>query len=201
MNVLRILVFPCLLLVMGCGNSASREKKTLGYRERCDEQRTAYRQTLVEKQATGKTIVYVDECGFTAESYRRHGYAPRGECVFGLIHSQHRRTTTLVAARIDSSFTVPCLFDGTCDSACFNAWVEVYLCPRLSQSNVVVLDNAKIHKTVRTRELIECSGAEVLFLPPYSPDYNPIEHDFANIKRLREYNTDISIDDVINMYH
>ena len=84
---------------------------------------------------------------------------------------------------------------------CFNAWLEAYLCPRLSVSDVVVLDNAKIHKTRRTRELIEASGAEVLFLPPYSPDYNPIEHDFANIKRLREYNADRTIDEVINMYH
>ena len=92
-----------------------------------------------------------------------------------------------------STFTAPCLFDGGCDAACFNAWVEFYLCPRLSETDVVVFDNAKIHKTRRTRELIEASGAEVLFLPPYSPDYNPIEHDFANIKRLREYNADISI--------
>ena len=84
---------------------------------------------------------------------------------------------------------------------CFNAWVFAYLCPRLSETDVVVLDNARIHRSLRTRELIEASGAEVLFLPPYSPDYNPIEHDFANIKRLREYNPDISIDEVINMYH
>ena len=63
-------------------------------------------------------------------------------------------------------------------AAIFNAWIEVYLCPRLSASDVVVLDNAK-NKTRQTRELIEASGAEVLFLPPYSPDYNPIEHDFA----------------------
>ena len=186
---------------MDYGNSASLEKKTLGYRERCDEQRATYQQTLAEKQATGKTIIYVDECGFADESYRRYGYAPKGECVLGLIPSQKTRTTTLVAARIGSSFTVPCLFDGSCNSACFNAWIEVFLCPRLSASDVVVLDNARIHKTLRTRELIEGSGAEVLFLPPYSPDYNPIEHDFANIKRLREYNSDITIDDVINMYH
>ena len=187
---------------MGCGNSVSREKKTLGYKERCDEKREIYRQALTEKHTAGKKIVYVDECGFRAESYRRHGYAPKGECVFGLISGTRTRTTTLVAARIDSTFTAPCLFDGSCDAACFNAWKpEVYLCPRLSASDVVVLDNAKIHKTLRTRELIEASGAEVLFLPPYSPDYNPIEHDFANIKRLREYNADITIDEVINMYH
>ena len=140
----------------------------------------------------------MDECGFRAESYRRHGYAPKGEPVFGLV-SGTRTRTTLVAARIDSTFTAPCLFDGSCDSACFNAWIEAYLCPLLSVSDVVVLDNAKIHKTHRTRELIEASGAEVLFLPPYSPDYNPIEQDFANIKRLREYNADITIDEVINI--
>ena len=177
----------------------SHEKKTLGYR--CDEKRQVYRQTLAEKYTAGKKIVYIDECGFRAESYRRHGYAPKGEPVFGFVSGTRTRTTTLVAARIDSTFTAPCLFDGSCDSACFNAWVEVYLCPRLSDSDVVVLDNATIHKTLRTRELIQATGAEILFLPPYSPDYNPIEHDFANIKRLREYNADITIDEVINMYH
>ena len=176
-------------------------KKTLGYKERCDEKRQVYRQTLAEKHAAGKKIVYVDECGFRMESYRRHGYAPRGECILGLISGRRPRTPTLVAARIGSDFTAPCLFQGSCNAACFNACLEVYLCPRLSVSDGVVLDNAKIHKTPRTRELIEASGAEVLFLPPYSPDYNPIEHDFANIKRLREYNADRTIDEVINMYH
>ena len=200
MNVLYISVFQRLLSVMDCGNSASPEKKTIGYKQRCDTQRAIYRQALAEKQAAGKTIIYADECGFRAESYRRHGYAPRGESVLGLVSGKRTRTTTLVAARIDSTFTAACLFDGGCDATCFNAWVETYLCPRLSHTDVVVFDNARIHKTLRTRELIQASGAEILFLPPYSPDYNPIEHDFANIKRLREYNADISIDDVINMY-
>ena len=185
---------------MDCANLASPEKKTLGYKERCDTKRAAYRQVLAEKHAKGKTIIYADECGFRAESYRCHGYAPKGEPVLGLVSGARTRTTTLVAARIGSTFTAPCLFDGGCDSACFNAWVEIYLCPRLSQTDVVVLDNATIHKTLRTRELIQATGAEILFLPPYSPDYNPIEHDFANIKRLREYNADMSIDNVINMY-
>lgn len=185
---------------MDCANSAFLEKKTLGYKQRCDTQRAAYRRTLAEKHAAGKTIIYTDECGLRAESYRRHGYARKGEPVLGLVSGERTRTTTLVAARIGSTFTAPCLFEGGCDAACFNAWVETYLCPRLSQKDVVVFDNARIHKTLRTRELIQAPGAEILFLPPYSPDYNPIEHDFANIKRLREYNADISIDDVINMY-
>ncbi len=185
---------------MGAANSASPEKKTLGSKERCDTQRATYRQALAEKHAAGKTIIYVDECGFRAESYRPPGYTPKGEPVFGMISGKRTRTTTLVAARIGSTFTVPCLFEGSCDAVCFNAWVETYLCPRLSQTAVVVLDNARLHQTHRTRELIQATGAEILFLPPYSPDYNPIEHDFANIKRLREYNADVSIDNLINMY-
>ena len=158
-------MFQRLLSDTGCGNSVSREKKTLGYKERCDEKRQTYRQTLSEKHAAGKTIVYVNECGFRAESFRRHGYAPKGECVFGLISGTRTRTTTLVAARIGSTWTAPCLFDGSCNAVCFNASIETYLCPRLSVSDIVVLDNAKIHKTARTRELIEAAGAEVLFCP------------------------------------
>ncbi|RKU09245.1 hypothetical protein C6501_15550 [Candidatus Poribacteria bacterium] len=201
MNAQHISVFQRLLSGMVCANSALLEKKTIGYKERCDTKRAIYRQALAEKKAAGKTIIYADECGFRAESYRHHGYAPKGTPVLGLVSGERTRTTTLLAARIGSTFTAPCLFDGGCDSACFNAWVETYLCPQLCETSVVVLDNAKIHKTLRTRELIEASGAEILFLPPYSPDYNPIEHDFANIKRLREYKADITIDEIINMYH
>ena len=115
-----------------------------------------------------KKIVYVDECGSRTESYRRNGYVPNGDSVLVLISGTRTRTTTLVAARMDSTFSAPGLFDGSCDAACFNAWLETYLCPRLSVLDVVVLDNAKIHKTNQTRELIEASGAEVLFLPPFT---------------------------------
>ena len=62
------------------------------------------------------------------------------------------------------------------------------------------MDNARIHKTQRTKELIEATGASLLYLPPYSPDYNPIEHDFANLKKLRQYNKDKSLEEIIDMY-
>ena len=73
------------------------------------------------------------------------------------------------------------------------------LCPRLSSKHVVILDNARLHKTPQTRELIEGSGATLMFLPPYSPDYNPIEHDFANFKRYREYHPEKSVENIIQM--
>ena len=106
----------------------------------------------------------------------------------------------MVAARIEDTFTAFCLFEGSCNAQRFNKWLQEEL-PLLSLDHLVIMDNARIHKTARPRELIEACGAELLFLPPYSPDYNPIEHDFATIKRLCTYNADIPLDEVINMYH
>ncbi len=195
-------------------------KKTLGYKQRCDEKRATYCQDLAVKEAAGKSVVYVDECGFCAERFIPYAYAPQGAPVLGLISSQRTRKTTMVAARItinsgevhdeannrrvnsyEDTFTAFCFFDGSCNAERFNKWLEEDLCPLLSSEHLVIMETARIHKTERTREQIEAVGAELLFLPAYSPDYNPIEHDFATIKRLREYNADIPLNEVINMYH
>ena len=90
---------------------------------------------------------------------------------------------------------------GGCKAVDFNDWLAEQLCPRLTLKHVVILDNARLHKTPRTRELIEGCGASLMFLPPYSPDYNPIEHDFANIKQYREYHPQTTLHDSIQMYH
>ena len=178
----------------------TREKKTLGYKERCDEKRQAYRQQLEQIKAAGKSVVYADESGFRDDGYRRYGYAPVGIPVFDLISSQRTRTTTLIAARFEDTFTAARLFEGSCKAADFNDWLVEQLCPRLTSKHVVILDNARLHKTPKTRQLIEASGASLMFLPPYSPDYNPIEHDFANIKRIQQYQTEMAIEDIIQMY-
>ena len=176
------------------------EKKTLGYKEQCPNQRAAYRQELSVLKESGKCVVYADESGFRDESHRRFGYAPKGQAVYGLISSQRTRTTTLVAARFQGTFTAVRLLQGGCKSADFNDWLAEELCPRLTANHVLVLDNAMLHKTLRTRELVEARGARLVFLPPYSPDYNPIEHDFANIKRKREYNPDLTLQEIIQEY-
>ena len=77
----------------------------IGYKERCDQKRQTYLQKLAVLKASGKSVVYADESGFGQESHRRYAYAPRGECVLGLISSQRTRTTTLIAARIENTFT------------------------------------------------------------------------------------------------
>ncbi len=75
------------------------------------------------------------------------------------------------------------------------------LCPLLDDSHVVIMDNASFHKGSETEAVIRSSGASLLFLPPYSPELNPIEKDFANIKRIRQYNAETSIDDIIKVYN
>ena len=176
-------------------------KKTLGYKERCPKKRSAYRQELATLQQTGKSIVYADESGFRDENHRRYGYARKGAAVYGLISSQRTRTKTLLAARFQGTFRAARLLQGGCKSADFNDWLAEELCPHLTPNHVRILDNAMLQKTVRTRQLVERTGASLLFLPPYSPDYNPIEHDLvSNIKRKREYNPDSTLDDIIQEY-
>ena len=149
----------------------------------------------------GKHPVYVDETGFTREDFRRYAYAPKGICVEAKVPSNRYRSTTLIAARkLDGCFTAPVLFDGSCDTIAFNTWLEEMLCPLLDEKHVLILDNASFHKGAQTAELIRPCGASLLFLPPYSPELNPIEKDFANIKQRCQYNAEASIDEIIKMY-
>ena len=94
----------------------------------------------------------------------------------------------------------PVLFEGSCDAIAFNAWLSEMLCPLLNESHVVIMDNASFHKGSQTAALIRDCGASLLFLPPYAPELNPIEKDFANIKRIRQYNAETSIDGIIKVY-
>ena len=83
----------------------------------------------------------------------------------------------------------------------FNTWLSEMLCPLLNDNHVVIMDNASFHKGSETEALIRGSGASLLFGPPYSPELNPIEKDFANIKRIRQDNAETSIDDIIKVYN
>ncbi|RKU09005.1 hypothetical protein C6501_15775 [Candidatus Poribacteria bacterium] len=133
---------------------------------------------------------------------RRYAYAPKGACVQDKISGSHRyKSTTLIAARIGDSFTAPVLFEGASDALVFNAWLEQQLCPLLDETHVVIMDNASFHKGSETARLIAETGASLLFLPPYAPELNPIEKDFANIKRQYQYNPETSIDQIIKMYN
>lgn len=173
-------------------------KKPPGDKERDPQQRKAYLRLRERDVRRGKAFVYVDESGFAPTVTRHSAYAPRGQRIPGLI-SGHRPRTSLLAARVGSTFAAPVLFEGTRNTLLFNAWLEQELCPLL-HARQVVMDNVSFHKSAKTQDLIHATGAALLFLPPYSPDLNPIEHDFATLKCLREYNEHASLDTIIKTY-
>ena len=107
-----------------------------------------------------------------------------GERLLGKIPFGHWQTTTLIAALDSSGMRCSTVVDGAVNADVFEAFVEQVLLPQLEPGDVVILDNLSSHKRARTRHLIESAGAQLLFLPPYSPDLNPIEMVFAKIKQL-----------------
>ncbi len=115
---------------------------------------------------------------------RLRGRSPVGERLVEKVPHGHWKTTTLIAALGLSGIHCSTVVDGAVNGDVFQAFVEQVLVPQLRPGDVVVMDNLSSHKRVRTRELIEAAGASVLFLPPYSPDLNPIEMIFAKVKQL-----------------
>lgn len=115
---------------------------------------------------------------------RRYGRAPRGERLVGRTPHGHWKTTTFIAGLRLDGLIAPMLLDGAMDREAFNFYVEHILLPELSDRDIVVLDNLSVHKGSETEQLIRDVGAKLLFLPPYSPDFNPIEQVFSKLKAL-----------------
>lgn len=129
-------------------------------------------------------LVFIDETGTSTNMARRRGRAPRGERLVGKIPHGHWKTTTFVAGLRSTALTAPCVIDGPMNGNAFLAYVEQVLAPTLKPGDIVVLDNLSAHKVPGVRQAIEAAGAMLLYLPPYSPDFNPIEQLFAKLKAL-----------------
>ena len=115
---------------------------------------------------------------------RRYGRCPRGERLVASVPWGHWKTTTFVAALRLGEVAAPCVLDGPMDGESFRAYVEQFVVPILKPGDIVVMDNLASHKVTGIREAIEAAGAELRYLPPYSPDFNPIEQLFAKLKAL-----------------
>lgn len=126
--------------------------------------------------------MFLDECGVTTDLLRRYGRSPCGERLRDHAPCGHWEAHTIVAALRPSGITAPAVFDGPIDNASFLAYVEQVLAPTLRRGDVVVLDNLAVHKQPEVRAAIDATGAQIRFLPPYSPDFNPIEMAFAKLK-------------------
>jgi transposase len=126
--------------------------------------------------------VFLDECGVTTDLLRRYGRSPRGTRLHDHTPCSHWETSTVIAALRIDAVTAPAVFDGPIDKPSFRAYVDQVLVPTLRPGDVVVLDNLAVHKQPEVRAAIEAVGAQLRFLPPYSPDFNPIELAFAKLK-------------------
>jgi transposase len=128
--------------------------------------------------------VFIDETAISTNMARRYGWAPQGERCRASVPFGHRKTTTLIAALRCDRIDAPMTIDGALDGDSFLAYVRQVLAPALSAGETVLMDNVPTHKVAGVREAIEAKGAGVLYLPAYSPDFNPIEKSFSKIKSI-----------------
>jgi transposase len=129
-------------------------------------------------------LVFLDETWATTNMARRYGRAPRGERVIASVPHGHWKTSTFVAGLRDDAITAPLVIDGAMNGETFRAYIEQFLAPTLAHGDIVIMDNLPSHKVAGVREAIEARGASLIYLPPYSPDLNPIEQAFAKLKAL-----------------
>jgi transposase len=131
-----------------------------------------------------KRLVFIDETSASTNMTRRYGRGTRGERLVCKIPHGHWKTSTFVAALRHNRVTAPLLLDRAMNGVSFLAYVEQILAPTLRRGDIVVMDNVSVHKVAGVREVIEARGATLRYLPPYSPDLNPIEQFFSKLKAI-----------------
>ena len=141
-------------------------------------------------------LVFIDETGASTKMARRHGRSLRGERCRAPVPHGHWKTTTFVGALRLEGMTAPMVLDGAMHGAAFLAYVEQVLVPTLKPGEIVVMDNLPAHKPIAVRAAIEGAGAELRFLPPYSPDFNPIEMAFSKLKAFLKKTAARTVDDL-----
>jgi transposase len=165
-------------------NEAGFKKKSLfaAEQDRPDVQaaRALWHEHL--KDVPIEKLVFIDEAGAKTNMTRTHGRASPGVRVVDKVPHGHWKTTTMISAVRTSGPCAAAVVSGATDSEVFLAYVEHVLVPELSPGDVVILDNLSPHKAAGVRERIESAGATLLYLPPYSPDFNPIENMWSKVK-------------------
>lgn len=152
--------------------------------DRPDVARRRLRWRRYQHRIDPSRLVFIDETWTKTNMAPLRGWSRRGTRLIEKVPHGHWRTMTFLAALRCDGITAPCVFDGPINGASFRAYVEQVLSPTLRPGDIVVMDNLGSHKGARVRELIRACGARLLFLPPYSPDLNPIEQVFAKLKTM-----------------
>ena len=127
--------------------------------------------------------MYVDESGIDSFVSREHAWSERGQAVVGERSGRRFARESFVAGLINKKLVAPICYQGTMDSVLFNFWLSNFLLPEVGKGKTIVMDNAAFHKSSDTASIISSAGCDLIFLPPYSPDLNPIEKCWANLKK------------------
>lgn len=156
------------------------------------------RQAWVENQPElePERLIFIDETGVDTKMARRYGRSPRGERCRASVPYGHWKTTTFTAGLRLNGLTAPFVLDGPMDGECFLAYVEQVLAPSLNAGDAVIIDNLPAHRVKGIKAAIERKGARLLYLPPYSPDFNPIEQAFAKFKACLRKAAARTVDDL-----
>ena len=157
------------------------EKKTINYREADQKKREAILKEI--NTIDPKTIVYSDETGIDDNEIPSNGWAPKGKRCYDTKKAVRKSRYNITAALNMGKLFSPFLFEGYSNRFTYQAYVEHVLVPELKPGMTIIIDNASFHKSSRIAELIEAAQCKLLFLPPYSPDFNPIEHSWSHIKK------------------
>lgn len=142
--------------------------------------------------------MFIDETGAHTYMTRARGRSPKGERCHASVPGGHWKTTTFIAGLRVDEITAPMGLDGPMDNEAFLVYVRACLCPTLRPGDIVIADNLGSHKTDEVREAIEAVGATIRYLPPYSPDFNPIEMFFSKLKALLKKAAARSVDALWN---
>jgi transposase len=160
-----------------------QEKRGRSAAERDEFLRAAWR-VMVAGALDPRRLLFVDECGTHTSLAPVYGYAPRGERLRLSLPRNRGKNTTVLASMSLEGMGPSLAVEGSTTAEAFEAYLERVLLPELEEGQVVVMDRLPAHKPARVRELIEGRGCELLYLPGYSPDYNPIEEAFSKIKEI-----------------
>jgi len=174
------------------------EKKTIRYKEQEQEKVKEYQEKI--KDIPKEKIAYIDESGIDSCLYREYAYAARGEKVYGEILGRKFQRTNIVAAKLGHKILAPMQYNGTTDSVLFEYWFERYLLPCLPEDAVIIMDNAAFHRKKKLFKIAEKHRKTLIFLPPYSPELNPIEKFWSFLKHWLRMNIRLfdSLDNAIS---
>lgn len=145
------------------------------------EKRDKYQEVI--KDIPPESLVYIDESGIDMAICKDKGWGKKSQKLIDKRSGKHYERTNIIAGLNMNTAIAPMVFNGTCDTILFENWVEHFLIKELKPGQYVIMDNAAFHKSQKTKDLIESVECKVIFLPPYSPDLNPIEKFWANMKR------------------